>query len=117
VSFVFGSGSAGLRALHDDGPSDVQTCLAHDAGDMLVDALVENRLPWHQPETDAVIDHGEAAACELGRADKHAADIFAGVCIEILNSGVVVMKSAKDGARIDDTGPLNRARDRRILVQ
>jgi IclR family mhp operon transcriptional activator len=39
------------------------------------------------------------------------------VCTEILNSGVVVMESAKDGARIDDTGPLNRARDRRILVQ
>jgi hypothetical protein len=38
------------------------------------------------------------------------------VCTEILNSGVVVMESAKDGARIDDTGPLNRARDRRILV-
>jgi hypothetical protein len=42
---------------------------------------------------------------------------IAGVCTEILNSGVVVMESAKDGARIDDTGPLNRARDRRILVQ
>jgi hypothetical protein len=27
------------------------------------------------------------------------------------------MESAKDGARIDDTSPLNRARDRRILVQ
>jgi hypothetical protein len=39
------------------------------------------------------------------------------VCTEILNSGVVVMESAKDGARIDDTGPLNRARDRHILVQ
>jgi hypothetical protein len=39
------------------------------------------------------------------------------VCSEILNSGVVVMESAKDGARIDDTGSLNRARDRRILVQ
>jgi hypothetical protein len=39
------------------------------------------------------------------------------VCTEILNSGVVVMESAKDGARIDDTGSLNRARDRRILVQ
>ena len=39
------------------------------------------------------------------------------VCTEILNSGVVVMESAKDGARIDDTGPLNRARARRILVQ
>lgn len=39
------------------------------------------------------------------------------VCTEILNSGVVVMESAKDGARIDDTGPLDRARARRILVQ
>jgi hypothetical protein len=39
------------------------------------------------------------------------------VCTEILNSDVVVMESAKDGARIDDTGPLNRARDRRVLVQ
>ena len=39
------------------------------------------------------------------------------VCTEILNSGVVAMESAKDGARIDDTGPLNRARARRILVQ
>jgi hypothetical protein len=39
------------------------------------------------------------------------------LCTEILNSGVVVMESAKDGARIDDTGPLNPARDRRILFQ
>jgi hypothetical protein len=39
------------------------------------------------------------------------------VCTKILNSGVVVMESAKDGARIDETGPLNRARARRILVQ
>ena len=31
------------------------------------------------PETDAVIDHGEAAARELGRADQRAADIFAGL--------------------------------------
>jgi hypothetical protein len=36
---------------------------------------------------------------------------------EILSSGVVVMVSAKDGAGIDDTGPLNQARDRRILFQ
>jgi hypothetical protein len=43
--------------------------------------------------------------------------ILTPVCTEILNSGVVVMEPAKDGARIDDTGPLNRARDRRILVQ
>jgi hypothetical protein len=54
-------------------------CAAHDAGDVLADALVEHGLPRHQLETDAVIDHGEAAARELGGADKHAADIFAGL--------------------------------------
>jgi hypothetical protein len=44
-------------------------------------------------------------------------DVEKVVGTEILSSGVVVMESAKDGARIDDTGPLNRARDRRILFQ
>ena len=48
---------------------------------------------------------------------RHAAALGVVVCTESLNSGVVVMESAKDGARIDDTGPLNRARARRILVQ
>jgi hypothetical protein len=39
------------------------------------------------------------------------------VCTENLNPDVVVMKSAKNGVRFDGAGPLNRARDRRILVQ
>ena len=39
-----------------------------------------------------------------------------GVCTENLNTGVVVMKSAQDGACTDHTGSLNRARNRRILV-
>ena len=39
---------------------------AHDASDVLADAIVEYGLPRHQLETDAVIDHGEAAAGELG---------------------------------------------------
>src|SRR6267378_1331354 len=39
------------------------------------------------------------------------------VCTENLSSGVVVVKSAKDGVRADHTGSLNRARNRRILVQ
>jgi len=44
------------------------------------------------------------------------------VCAEnlntgVLNTGVMVMKSAQDGARTDHTGSLNRARNRRILVQ
>jgi len=44
------------------------TCAAHDAGDVLADALFENGLPRHQLETDAVIDHSEATARELGDA-------------------------------------------------
>src|ERR1019366_6198373 len=53
--------------------------VAHDAGDVLADALVENWLPRHEPEADAIIDHAEATARALGRADKLAADIFAGL--------------------------------------
>jgi hypothetical protein len=34
---------------------------------------------------------------------------------ENLNPDVVVMKSAKDRARIDHTGSLNRARNRRAI--
>jgi hypothetical protein len=39
------------------------------------------------------------------------------VCTENLNTGIVVMKSAQDGACTDHTGSLNRARNWRILVQ
>jgi transposase len=39
------------------------------------------------------------------------------VCTENLNSNVMVMKSAKDGVQFDVSGPLNRARDRRIFIQ
>src|SRR5438477_3162767 len=39
------------------------------------------------------------------------------VCTENLSSGVVVVKSAQDGVRADHTRSLNRARNRRILVQ
>jgi len=46
---------------------------------MLADALVEHGLPRHQLEAGAVIDHGKAAAGELGGTDKRAADIFAGL--------------------------------------
>ena len=41
----------------------------------------------------------------------------AAVCTENLSSGVVVVKSAQNGACTDHTGSLNRARNRRILVQ
>jgi len=40
-----------------------------------------------------------------------------GVCTENLNPDVMVMEPAKDGVGIDDAGPLNRARDRRIFIQ
>ncbi len=39
------------------------------------------------------------------------------VCTKNLNPDIVVMKSAKDRVRSDASGPLNRARDRRIFVQ
>jgi hypothetical protein len=39
------------------------------------------------------------------------------VCTENFSSGVVVMKSAQNGARPDHTGSLNRARKGRIFVQ
>jgi 4,5-DOPA dioxygenase extradiol len=39
------------------------------------------------------------------------------VCTENLNPGIVVMESAEDGGRFDASGPLNRARNRRIFVQ
>jgi hypothetical protein len=40
------------------------------------------------------------------------------LCVpKTLNPTIVVMKSAQDGARTDDTGALYRARDWRILIQ
>ena len=39
------------------------------------------------------------------------------MCTENFSSGVVVMKSAQNGARPDHTGSLNRARKGRIFVQ
>ena len=39
------------------------------------------------------------------------------VCTENRNPHVMVMKSAEDWIRFDISSPLNRARDRRILVQ
>jgi hypothetical protein len=62
-----------------EAPFDAASSIAHCASDVLADALVEHGLPRHELESDAVIDHGEAAAGELGGADKRAADIFAGL--------------------------------------
>jgi hypothetical protein len=44
-------------------------------------------------------------------------DIAGDVCTENLSANVMVMESAKDGARYDASGPLNWARDRRIFIQ
>ena len=44
-------------------------------------------------------------------------DMIQAVCTENINSDVVMMKSAEDGERFDASGPLNRTRNRRILVQ
>ena len=38
-------------------------------------------------------------------------------CTDNLSPDVMVMESARDGARYDASGPLNRARDRRIFIQ
>jgi hypothetical protein len=54
----------------------------------------------------------QAASADRGHADRD----HLVVCTENLRSGVVVVKSAKDGVRTDHTGSLNRARNRRILV-
>jgi len=39
------------------------------------------------------------------------------VCTENLSSGVVLVKSAKDGVSFDASDSLNRTKNRRILVQ
>ena len=39
------------------------------------------------------------------------------LCVPKTNPGVAVMESAQDGERFDAPGPLNRARNPRILVQ
>jgi hypothetical protein len=43
--------------------------------------------------------------------------LAATVCTENLSSGVVVVKSAKDGVRFNASDSLNLASDRRIFVQ
>jgi hypothetical protein len=43
--------------------------------------------------------------------------VLVAVCAENLNPTIVVMKSAQNGARTNDTGALYRARDRCILAQ
>ncbi len=73
--------SQAQSALPPKAPIDA-TAVAHDAGDVLADAPVENRLPWHEAEAETVVttegfDHGEATTSEIGRADQRAADVLA----------------------------------------
>lgn len=49
--------------------------VSHDAGDVLVDALVEDGLPWDEAEAESVVDHREASTGELRCANQFAADI------------------------------------------
>ena len=53
----------------------------------------------------------------LKRSEFLIVDNAAGVCTENSYPGVVVMETAQDLERFDASGPLNRARNRRILVQ
>src|SRR5262249_40889405 len=61
--------------------------------------------------------HLAAALALLGSLDEARAAAQVAVCTENSHPDVVVMESAQDLERFDAPGPLNRARNRRILVQ
>ena len=68
-------------AFASEAPLDT-AAVAHGAGDVLADTLIEDRLPRYEVEAEAPVinksfDHGETPAGETGRADEGAADIFA----------------------------------------
>nr|WP_249793535.1 hypothetical protein [Bradyrhizobium cenepequi] len=55
---------------------------------------------------------------EVGRPPRRSkAAVLEAVCTENLNPDVVVMESAEDVERFDASGPLNRASNRRVLIQ
>jgi hypothetical protein len=45
----------------------LDAAVAHDAGDVLADPLIEDRPPRHQAKSEPVVDHGVAPADEIGR--------------------------------------------------
>ena len=53
----------------------------------------------------------------LNDAQAHQGDGPPPLCTENLNPEVMVMEAAEDGARLYASGPLNRANNRRVLVQ
>ena len=44
-------------------PGDVGA--AHDTDDLSADLLLDDRSPWHEAETEPIIDHGKTPAGEL----------------------------------------------------
>jgi hypothetical protein len=89
--------------------------------------LAEVSLPeaiWSNGSVVDAIDTGRTEDCTRPMPLRQLSSCNAGtiqrtfpVCTENLSSGVMVVKSAQNGARTDHTGSLNRARNRRILVQ
>jgi hypothetical protein len=63
--------------------------------------LVQHTPPRHQAEAQPIIDHGEAAAGKLGRADKSATDMVAG-------NGRLPLPSALGGERPAGTVDVSR---------
>src|SRR5215469_12874711 len=63
--------------LATEAPLDA-AIVATDAADVLVETLLQDRLPGHELETEPVLDHGEAPAGKRGDAGQTARDIFAG---------------------------------------
>jgi hypothetical protein len=64
-------------SLSAQAPFDA-TVIAHEAGDVLPDAVVEQWLPRYEAEAETAIaaqgfEHGEPAAGQLGRSDELAA--------------------------------------------
>ena len=74
-----------MTALQAEPPVPTQcpldaTIVTLKRGDMLPDALLEDRLPRHQLEAESVLDHGEASADEASDAGETTTDIIAAIC-------------------------------------
>ena len=62
-------------------PSEVPidaAAVSLNAAHKLADAVFENGLPRHKPETQSIFDHGKASAGKRGNTGETATDIFAG---------------------------------------
>jgi hypothetical protein len=81
-------------ALSAQAPFDA-AIIAHEAGDVLPNALVEYGLPRHQTEAEPTI------SCAYRKS----------------NPAILMVQSAQDRAADDIPGPLNAAMHRGILVQ